>query len=605
MAQHKDRDKRPQGGQIDFAVVPEELRTVKQWVMWRFDWNVKSGSWAKVPYQTNGQRAASDDAETWTTFDAVMVTFEQSRSSFDGIGFMFSPNSGYVGVDVDECIIEGDGDLVLTPFAEKVWARMDTYTEISPSGTGIHCIGKATLVQGMNRVWEGNKIEAYGKGRYFTFTGRSWDETPKTVRNIQEPLDRLIALVTKDVKPTPEAVKATLSFSAQDRLDIALRDAKFSSLFYGNTAAYGGDDSAADMALAVKLAFYTGGDAAAMDALFRQSRLMRPKWDEKRGHDTYGNITIANAIPKCSAFFGQKKQQVEAKTIADSTYESRRLRRFTMHDLKEKALEYFHNGQSKGVHPGWQKLEPLYRPAKSMLSIITGEPGSGKSNWIDCLCSKLAFNHQWKMTFASFETLPIERHILTLCQICTGKPTLKWMAGAVSENELLEAMDSLNDYFHFIMPDDHELNIESILAYVDDDIRDYGIDGFVLDPFTELEQSRFGGQSQTEMIERILRKLQLFTRQRQIHTWLVAHPTKSGDTYKDGRPTMRSISGSANFYNKADFGLVMHRKEDDSVTLYVDKVRFDSNGARGSVDFVYAKDRREYIPISSTGGNDE
>ena len=596
MAQHKDRDKRPTGGQIDFAVVPEELRTVKQWVMWRFDWNLKSASWAKVPYQTNGQRAASDNPETWNTFDSVMVTFEQSRSSFDGIGFMFSPESGYVGVDVDNCIVEGDDNLDLTPFAQKVWLRMDTYTEISPSGTGIHCIGKATIAQGMNRVWQGNKVEAYAKGRYFTFTGRSWDEKPKDIRNIQEPLDKLMALVVKE-SPTPEVVKSTLVFSLQDRLDVALRDAKCSSLFYGNTAEYGGDDSAADMALCIKLAFYAGGDASAIDAMFRQSRLMRPKWDEKRGHDTYGNITIANAIPKCSAFFGQKKPVVEAKTSVDSTYESRRLRRFTMADLKDKAIEYFHNGQSKGVYPGWRELEPFYRPAKSMLSIITGEPGSGKSNWVDCLCSHLARIHKWKITFASFETLPIERHILTLCQVYLGRPTLKWMDGAVTEAELVEAMDALNDHFHFIMPDDHELNIESILEYVDDDIRDYGVEGFVLDPFTELEQSRFGGQTQTEMIERILRKLQLFTRQRQIHTWLVAHPTKSGDTYKDGRPTMRSISGSANFYNKADFGLVMHRKDDDSVTLFVDKVRFDSNGGRGQVDFAYSKDRREYIAL--------
>jgi twinkle protein len=235
-----------------------------------------------------------------------------------------------------------------------------------------------------------------------------------------------------------------------------------------------------------------------------------------------------------------------------------------------------------------------------MLSIITGSPGSGKSNFIDCLCSRIALKHNWRITFASFETLPIERHVLTLCQIYLGLPTFAWMDGAATEEQLLSAIDALGEHFHFIMPDDHELNIESILEYVDDDIRDYGIQGFVLDPFTELEQSRFGGMSQTEMIEQILRKLQLFTRQRQIHTWLIAHPTKSGDTYKDGRPTMRSISGSSNFYNKADFGLVMHRHDDDKSTLYVDKVRFDSNGGRGEVEFAYSKARREYFTLGGT-----
>jgi hypothetical protein len=595
MAQHKDRTKRPSGGVIDFAVVPDELRLLKQWVMWRFDWSVKGdGSWAKVPYQTDGKHAESDNPDTWSTFDSVMVTYEQSRNSFDGIGFMFSPESGYVGVDVDLCITEGEGDLVLSPFANRVWSVLNTYTEISPSGTGIHCIGKARMKSGFNRTWKGNKVEGYSKGRYFTFTGRSWDETPRPIRDIQTSLDKIVGVVAQ----TPDngsVTQPTLTLSVDDRLKIALKDDKCSSLFYGNTMLHAGDDSAADMALASKLAFYSGGDKSLLDAMFRQSKLMRPKWDEMRGHDTYGNITMDKAIQSCTAFFGVKKVVSPVKTESD--YESRRLRRFTMSDLKDKAIEYYHNGQSRGVDPGWPELEPYYRPAPSMLTIVTGEPGSGKSNFIDCLCSKIALNHNWVFTFASFETLPIERHVLTLCQSYLRKPTLRWMDHSATENELTQAIDLLSPHFHFIMPDDHELHIGAILQYVEDDIKDYGIKGFVLDPFTELEQSRFNGQSQTEMIERILRDLQRFTRQRQIHTWLIAHPTKSGETYKDGRPTMRSISGSANFYNKADFGMVVHRLEDDKVTVYIDKVRFDSNGGRGQVEFGYSIFSREYMPI--------
>ena len=594
MAQHKDRNKRPTGVPIDFAIVPEELRIPKQWVMWKFDWIEKTGTWAKVPYQTNGKHAASDNSETWTTFDSVMLTFEQSRSTFDGIGFMFSLEFGYVGVDVDECITDDEGEKKLTAFAIRTMERLNTYTEISPSGTGIHCIGKAKIKQGINRTWRGNKIEAYGQGRYFTFTGLSWHESPLEIRDINNDVNAIIAAVT-----VPESVgnkPSVLSLSTQQRLDMALKNPKIESLFWGNTIEYGGDDSAADMALVSHFAFYAGGQIEIVDTMFRQSKLMRPKWDEMRGANTYGHITMTKAIAGCRAFLGVKSKQ----EVKDSSYESRRLRRFTMVDLKDKAFEYYHNGQSQGVDPGWKELFPLYRPAPGLLSIITGEPGSGKSNWVDCLCSKIALNHKWRITFASFETLPLERHVLTLCQIHLGKPTLKWMQGSVSESELHDAMDALESHFHFIMPDDNELNIESILEYVDDDIRDYGIEGFVLDPFTELEQSRFGGMSQSEMIEKILRRLQHFTRTRKIHTWLIAHPTKSGDTYKDGRPTMRSISGSANFYNKADFGLVMHRGDDDNSTLFVDKVRFDSNGGRGQVEFGYSKDRREYFELGES-----
>lgn len=590
MAQHKDRERKPSGGEIDFSTVPDELRILRQWVMWRFDWNVKSGSWAKVPYQTNGQHAASDNPETWTTFDAVMLTYEQAKSSWGGIGFMFSPDSRYVGVDVDECVTSGDGDLVLNAFAQRTMERLNTYTELSPSGTGIHCIGLADKFDGMNRTYNGQKIEAYSWGRYFTFTGRSWDEKPRPIREITADLTAIREAISKPSAESKSPELPQLSLSVEKRLEMALKDPKTNSLFWGNTAEHGGDDSAADMALCSKLAYYAQ-NVIDLDTMFRQSRLMRPKWDEMRGAQTYGAMTAGKAIRDCSRFLGSKPKKVEKV----SDYDTRRLRRYTMLDLKEKAVEYYHNGQAKGVHPGWENLEPLYRPAKSMLSIITGEPGSGKSNWIDCLCYNVAHRHGWKVTFASFETLPVERHILTLCQIYLQKPTFAWMSYAATQAELEKAIDVLSPYFHFIYPDDHELNIEALLEYVEDDIRDYEIDGFVLDPFTELEQSRFGSATQTETIERILRKLQLFTRQRQIHTWLIAHPTKSGDTYKDGRPTMRSISGSANFYNKADFGLVVDRQEDDRTYVHVDKVRFDSNGQKGRAEFIYSKDRREYV----------
>jgi len=160
MAQHKDRDKRPVGCQIEFANVPEELRILKQWILWRYDWSVKNGAWSKVPYQINGQNAASDNPDTWSTFDSILVTYEGAKASYDGVGFMFSPESGYVGVDVDECVTD-DGEHHLNAFGSRVMERLNTYTELSPSMTGIHCIGKAEKFDGMNRTHNGNKIEAY------------------------------------------------------------------------------------------------------------------------------------------------------------------------------------------------------------------------------------------------------------------------------------------------------------------------------------------------------------------------------------------------------------------------------------------------------------
>ena len=111
--------------------------------------------------------------------------------------------------------------------------------------------------------------------------------------------DKSVEVQTSSSTPLSSSHDAALLLVAQKARD----GAAFSALWKGDTSAYGGDESAADMALCNKLAFWTGKDAARMDALFRQSGLMRSKWDELRGVNTYGKITIAEAIAKCTSVY--------------------------------------------------------------------------------------------------------------------------------------------------------------------------------------------------------------------------------------------------------------------------------------------------------------
>lgn len=582
MAKHIDREKRPLAVEPDYSTVPDALRIQKHWVLWRFDWNVQRGEWAKVPYQASGQHAKSNDPSTWGTFETCMLAFEQSRSKYDGLGFVFSEGSPFVGVDLDDCVSEEEGDQRLSNFASRVVERLQTYTELSPSLKGVHLIGTANGLAALKTEWQGNKIEVYRSGRYFTFTGRSWQEKPLEVADVDKALRGIVAAIKK-----PETSN---ELTIEGRIEMALRDPKTSSLFYGNTLEYGGDDSRADLALCSKLAYFASGSPDVLDQMFRRSKLYRGKWDERHGAETYGNMTIGKALAGKTSFLGIKPIQ----RVTASTYDARQSRRFTVSDLADRVMALRESGEAKGVHPGWDAMEKFYRPGLGMLTIGTGEPGSGKSTWFDCLTYNLAKRHGWRTTFASFETRPLERHVLNLCQIHLQKPTFKFVPGCATDDEINAALREMDAWFNFIWPADNELDIDSILAYVEDDIRDYGVKGFVLDPFTELEQNRPASLSQTEQIEKILRRLQGFTRDREIHSWLIAHPTKAGDTYKDGRPTMRSISGSANFYNKADFGIVVERKDDDVVMVHIDKVRHDSNGCKGRVEFYYSKERREY-----------
>lgn len=586
---HTDKNKRPSSPPVDASTIPDELRAERNWVLWKFEWRDdknNTGTWSKVPWHPSGYRAASTKPDDWSSFETVIATLEQQKGKYDGIGFVFSDDLPFVGIDLDNCVSRDDDQFSLTPFAARVVERLATYTELSPSFSGVHCIGRAEQMAATKATWNGNEIEVYRSGRYFTFTGLSWHESVLQVDDVNAELQAIIAAVK-----TGAPSIGTLDIDK--RLEMALKNPKIEQLFYGNTIAYGGDDSRADMGLCALLAYYSEGNAGILDGMFRRSKLMRAKWDERHGPDTYGNITIAKVLANHKNFVSVR----QAAKTAVSTPDTRRTRRFTFTDLWDAAMEYRRDPGAKGVTTGWRSLDQFYKPAKGLLSVVTGVPSSGKSTFVDVLAYNIAVNHGWRMTFASFETQPIQRHILNLCQIHLAKPTYDFIPGSASDDEMERAKREIGHLFNFIMPAENELDMLSVLEYVDDDIRDWGIEGFILDPFTELDHARPSGMNQTEHIEVVLRQLQQFTRYRDIHSWLIAHPIKSGETYKDGHPTLYSINGSAHFKNKADFGLVVHRTDDNETQVIVEKVRNDVNGTAGQVSFRFDRSTKQYFEL--------
>jgi replicative DNA helicase len=537
---HTDKNKRPTSSHVDHSTIPDVLRLERHWVLWKFEWREDkqdTGTWSKVPYHPAGYRAASTNPDNWSTFETVIATLEQSKGKYDGIGFVFSDDLPFVGIDLDNCVTRAEDEFHLTPFAARVVERLSTYSEFSPSMTGVHCIGIADQMSATKVSWNGNEIEVYRSGRYFTFTGISWHEKVLDVQDVNLDLKAILDIVKKPVSEANGQSLATLDI--QKRIDMALKNPKIEQLYFGNTLPYGGDDSRADMALCALMAYYSEGSSEILDKMFRASKLMRSKWDERHGPDTYGNLTIAKVLANHKHFVSVR----QTKNLVAATPDSRRTRRFTFSDLWDAAMDYRRNPGARGVTTGWPTLDQFYMPAKGLLSVVTGIPSAGKSTFVDALTYNIAVQHQWRITFASFETQPMQRHILNLCQIHLAKPTYAFIPGCASDDEMEVAREEISEYFNFIMPDANELDMLSILEYIDDEIKDYGIEGFVLDPFTELDHARPHGMNQTEHIEIVLRQLQQFTRYRDIHSWLIAHPTKSGETYKDGRPTLYSING--------------------------------------------------------------
>lgn len=315
----------------DFKNIPQELKNAPQWILWRSE--ERNGKKTKVPYQIDGSMAQSSNKRTWSTFATIMKFFNVQE--YDGIGFMFSKDDPFIGIDIDHCVNDG----VLSPFAQEIIQTISSYTEYSPSGEGVHIIAKGKLPlrgPGTGRKNIDKGLEVYRHGRYFTFTGNSLDVGP-----VQERSDEIKTIFDKYLTEKEEAKSvSTRSQSASDMSNLSNKEIwermfnskngkSIQDLFNGQLI--NGDHSSTDMALCNHLAFWTDKDASKMDSMFRESNLFREKWDRQHSADgaTYGEMTIAAAIystgPTISDLMEQQEQpyevyfsQPQASHVADT-----------------------------------------------------------------------------------------------------------------------------------------------------------------------------------------------------------------------------------------------------------------------------------------------
>jgi hypothetical protein len=280
--------------------LPAELLELSQWVARRGKEpvNPKTGANAKVSDPDNPKKAR----DTWGTVDKAVSRTELEH--LDGVGFVFSEDDPYCGVDLDGC--RDPETCNLEGWAQEIIDELASYTEVSPSGTGVHVIARGVLPHSGKR----GQVEMYDSKRYFTVTGEHLEGTPKTVRSAQQALMKLHRKSfgeldnSDDLAPTlendnhiPKAIRKLDDDQLLRRILRSQHNLPFARLYYGgDTSMHDGDDSAADLALCGVLAYWSGGDRERMDRMFRESGLMRTKWDERRGEVTYGELTIGKAL---------------------------------------------------------------------------------------------------------------------------------------------------------------------------------------------------------------------------------------------------------------------------------------------------------------------
>jgi DNA-binding transcriptional ArsR family regulator len=275
--------------------IPTQLKAHDRWIVWRLEWrepkNGKPGRWNKTPYNAgSGRLASSTDPQTWCTFNVAWDAYQQSLTSkqpYSGIGFMLG--DGWTGIDLDGCRAE-NGDM--EKWARDALARIHGYTEVSVSGTGAHVICQGSVPPGKRQrddaTREHTGIAIYDKGRYFAVSGRLLPES-QPIADQTTSLAALHAWLFKDNHREPPPV------STDDLITHARRakdGAKFGRLWDGQWEGDYGSQSEADLALCMKLAFWTRRDAGLIDSYFRRSGLMRDKWNREQ----YRTGTIAKAI---------------------------------------------------------------------------------------------------------------------------------------------------------------------------------------------------------------------------------------------------------------------------------------------------------------------
>lgn len=264
--------------------IPPELKDVPHWVTWQL--KRRDGRDTKIPYSRDGKPASSTDPATWTTFNEAWSALERN-TAFSGVGFVFTARDPYVGIDLDHAVQDGE----LQSWAADIVRTLDSYTELSPSGTGLHIVCRGKLpANGRRRA----SVEIYDRGRFFTVTGAHVAGSPTTIEQRDEAVAEVHAEHVARTE-TPSGVNPPVNpldaFEIDDAeilrlISRAKNGAKTAALWAGDLSRYDGNESRADLALCSDLAFWTAGNHAQIDRLFRFSGLMRPKWGDRPDYRT-------------------------------------------------------------------------------------------------------------------------------------------------------------------------------------------------------------------------------------------------------------------------------------------------------------------------------
>lgn len=263
---------------------------------------------------------------------------------------------------------------------------------------------------------------------------------------------------------------------------------------------------------------------------------------------------------------------------------------YTISDVSNEIDDMYINGLDRGVSTEIPNFNLNF--VKGYLTVITGIPSHGKSDFLDYICLQLRIKHNWRGCFYSPENRPTQLHFSKMVRKISGK---HWDGeNRISMDEVNDIKSYLDKYVWFLKPE-KDFTLTSILKQISAIKKRYGLEYFVIDAWNKIEHA----DDKTSYIGRCLDEIVTFCEINNIHCFLVAHPTKIKKNLQTGKyevPTLYDIAGSANFYNKADNGICVYRDfEEQKTFVHVQKIKFDHWGTEGMAEFTYDVRSKRYI----------
>lgn len=552
-----------------------------RWIDWKYE--LKNGKQNKSPIDPhNGRYASSTNPQTWASFDLAMKAQQQYRCT--GIGIILGRGLG--GVDLDGCRNPETG--AITPWAQEIIRDFKSYTEVSPSKTGVKIWATgaprelpANTISMNTPPIQGKvaKVEVFTHSRYFAVTGEVLENVPDEIAECTEAWERLITRLSIGAKTQTHTGEA-VAMSERLVCDIQQRESLNKLWHQGKDG--GKDRSRNDSSLAATLGAL-GYDDADIEAALRTYPL---------GQIGQGFLTGTTASRQIVRLLGIAADCRPRQAKQSSKIEAQESDLKRVSDLLPAVQELYRTGLQPGESPGWISLQQYWTLRPGEWTLVTGVPSHGKSGFVDAVMMNLAKSADWKWAVWSGENLPQQTHVANLLEQYTNKPFNEGYRPRMTASELETAMQFLDEHFIFLSPPEDEETPGRMVAAVEKAIEARRINGIVLDPWNELTHTYIENkQSETEYISGELKRIRRFAAKHQIHVIIVAHPKK---LQKDGNgrypvPTPYDVSSSAHWRNKADCALCIWRDEErpGETVVFIQKVRRRFVGKIGKVELLY------------------